>query len=171
MEFLELAKQRYSVRNFTKDPISDAHMAKIREAAIVAPTGHNNQPVRVYILTSEGALEKVNAVSRCIFGAKTVLMIAYDNDKDWKNPLEEGVHSGQQDASIVATHIMMEVADLGIGTCWVNYFSNTELAKAFDLPENIIPVLLMPMGYPSDTAKPLAMHSAFPGADEMFTEL
>ncbi len=33
-------------------------------------------------------------------------VIAYDADEDWKNPLEEGIHAGQQDASIVATHIM-----------------------------------------------------------------
>ena len=129
--FLDLAKERYSVRKFTDKPIEKDKLEKILEAAKVAPTAKNLQPVKIYVIQSEEALEKINSLTRCIFGAKTVFLIAYDKEKEWHNPLEEGVKSGQEDASIVATHMMMEAADLGIGTCWVNFFPNTETAKAF----------------------------------------
>ena len=71
----------------------------------------------------------------------------YDSSEDWKNPLEDGIHSGEQDVSIVATHMMLEAWELGVASCWVNVFPNTETARAFGLPENEKPVLIMPIGY------------------------
>lgn len=165
--FLDLAKERYSVRKFTDKPIEKDKLKKILEAAKVAPTAKNLQPVKIYVLQSEEALEKINSLTRCIFGAKTVFLIAYDKEKEWHNPLEEGVRSGQEDASIVATHMMMEAADLGIGTCWVNFFPNTETAKAFGLSDNLVPVLLMPAGYADPDCKPASRHTEYPEWDNM----
>ena len=165
--FLDLAKERYSVRKFTDKPIEKDKLEKILEAAKVAPTAKNLQPVKIYVIQSEEALEKINGLTRCIFGAKTVFLIAYDKEKEWHNPLEEGVKSGQEDASIVATHMMMEAADLGIGTCWVNFFPNTETAKAFGLSDNLVPVLLMPAGYADPDCKPSPRHTEYPEWDNM----
>lgn len=158
MDFLELAKERYSVRKFKDQPIEKEKLLKILEAGNVAPTATNNQPQKIYVLQSQKALEKVNAVTPCIYGAQTVLMFAYDANEDWKNPKQSGIHSGVQDVSIVATHMMLEAWNLGIGSCWVNFFSNDELEKAFDLPENIKTVLLMPIGYEADDSKPSPRH-------------
>ena len=155
MEFMELAKARYSVRKFTDAPIEKEKLDKILEAGRVAPTAANLQPQRIYVLQSEDALTKINAVCRCIYGAKTVLLFAYDETADWKNPKQEGVHSGQQDVSIVATHMMLEAWEQGVASCWVNAFSNEELERAFDLPEHERVVLLMPLGYAAEGAKPM----------------
>lgn len=154
MDFLELAKERFSVRNFSDKPIEQTKLDKILEAGNVAPTAVNYQPQKIYVLQSDDALAKVNSVCKCIYGAKTVLMFAYDSNQDWKNPRENGKHSGDQDVSIVATHIMLEAWNLGIGSCWVNLFSNSELEKIFNLPENEKTVLLMPLGYLAEGTKP-----------------
>ncbi|MCQ2532794.1 MAG: nitroreductase family protein [Saccharofermentans sp.] len=172
MDFLELAKARYSVRKFKDEPISSEHMARILEAANVAPTGCNYQPQRIYVVKSEGALAKINEASKCIFGAKTVLIFAYDKGEDWKNRLEEGVHSGVQDVSIVATHAMMEAWECGVGSCWVNFFSPTKLREIMGLPENEEVVCIMPIGYPADDAEPLAnMHFTYKEIGETVKEL
>ena len=155
MELLELAKARYSVRKFSEKPLEKEKLDRILEAGNAAPTAANYQPQRIYVLQSEDALAKVNTVCKCIYGAKTVLLFAYDANTDWKNPKQEGIHSGQQDVSIVATHIMMEAWELGIASCWVNAFSNAELKKAFDLPEYEQVMLLMPLGYAAENAKPM----------------
>lgn len=155
MEFLELAKERYSVRSFSDREVEQEKLDKILEAGNAAPTAVNFQPQRIYVLRSEEALRKVNAVCKCIYGAKTVLLFACDERADWKNPQQAGVRSGQQDVSIVATHIMLEAWSLGIGSCWVNLFSNDELDSAFGLPENEKSVLLMPLGYAAADAKPM----------------
>ncbi|MBO6262774.1 MAG: nitroreductase family protein [Clostridia bacterium] len=153
--FLELAKERFSVRKFTGKPIEKEKLDKILEAGNVAPTAVNYQPQKIYVLQSDEALEKINSLCKCIYGAKTVLMIAYDSNADWKNPKQGGIHSGEQDVSIVATHIMLEAWELGIGSCWVNLFANDELSRAFDLPDNEKVVLLMPLGYADENAKPI----------------
>lgn len=158
MSFLELAESRYSVRKYSDKPIEPEKMDAILRAAQIAPTGANIQPQRIYILKSKEALEKVRALSRCAFDAPVVLLIAKDTEAEWKSPLEPGFSAGEQDVSIVATHIMLEAWELGIGTCWVNFFPNTETAKAFGLPENEYPVLLMPIGYPAEDSQPGPMH-------------
>ncbi|MDE6848027.1 MAG: nitroreductase family protein [Ruminococcus sp.] len=166
MNFMELAKTRYSVRKFDDRPIEKETLDLILEAGNVAPTGCNYQPQRIYVVQSEEKIAKLNELSRCIFGAKTVLLFTYNKDEDWKNPLENGVHSGVQDVSIVATHIMLEAWELGVGTCWVNYFANSRLEKELGLPENECAVLLMPMGYPAEDSVPLKLHDELKNIDE-----
>lgn len=158
MNFTELAKSRYSVRKFEDRPVDRKTLDLILEVGNVAPTGCNYQPQRIYVIESEEKIKKINEISRCIFGAKTVLLFTYNTDEDWKNPLEKGVHSGVQDVSIVATHIMLSAWEHGVGSCWVNYFANSRLEKELNLPENEKAVLLMPMGYPAEDSTPLEMH-------------
>lgn len=159
MSFLEAAKARYSVRKYEDRKVSREDMQKILEAANAAPTACNYQPQRIYVVESEEGIAKLNSTCKCIFGAKTVLMFTYNTDEEWKNPLENGIRSGVEDVSIVATHAMMEAWDLGIGSCWVNYFSNSEIEKAFNIPENEKLVLLLPMGYTAADSVPVEMHS------------
>ena len=171
MSFMELAKNRYSVRSFTDKKVEQEKLDAILETGRIAPTGANCQPQKIYVLNSPAAIEKINSVCQCVFGAQTVLMVAYDKNLEWKNPLEEGVSAGVQDVSIVATHMMMEAWELGIGSCWVNFFSPTEVKKAFELPENEEVVLLLPIGYASDDAAPAEMHTKSRGLGDMVTTL
>ena len=169
MEFMKLAAQRYSVRKFSDAPVEPEKLSAVLDAGNIAPTAKNLQPQRIYVLSSAEALEKVDGLTRCRFGAPVVLLIAYDADEDWKNPLEEGIHAGQQDASIVATHIMLAAAEAGLGTCWVNLFPNSQANEAFDLPESIVPVLLMPIGYAALDAKPSRLHDERKPLEETVT--
>ena len=159
MELTEALKTRYSVRKFADRPVEDEVLTRILEAGNEAPTGKNNQPQRIYVLKSPEAIEKIRSLSRCAFNAPVVLLIAYDENQQWVNPFEEGITSGQQDVSIVATHIMLAAWDLGIGTCWVNYFPNTKAAEVFGLPESEVVVLMMPIGYAAADAAPTANHT------------
>lgn len=167
MDFMKLAKERFSVRKFTDKPVEQEKLDLILEAGRVAPTAHNNQPQKIYVLQSEEALAKINGLCRCIFGAKTVLMITNDKNIEWKNPLEEGVYAGVEDVSIVATHMMLAAWEQGIGSCWVNYFAPSEIAKAFNLPENEQLVLLLPLGYAAEGAAPAPLHEASRDLKEM----
>ena len=171
MDLLKLMEERYSVRDYQDRPVEDEKIEKILRAAQVAPTAANRQPVRVYMLSSDGALAKIRSLTRCAFNAPVVFMLAYDKEQDWKNSREPGVHSGQQDVSIVATHMMLEAWSLGIGSCWVNAFPNTEAERAFGLPERERVVLLMPMGYAAPGAEPSAMHFSNKSVEEMVERL
>ena len=166
MDFMELVKKRYSVRKFSERTVEREKLDAVLFAGNIAPTAKNLQPQRIYVLQSEDALAKLDTLTHCRYGAKTVLLFAYNTDEDWKNPLEEGVHSGVEDVSIVATHIMLAAAEQGLDTCWCNYFANSKLEELFDLPENEKSVLIMPIGYATDDAKPTPLHEQKRGSSE-----
>ena len=158
MELERVIRERYSVRKYKPDMIWDDELNRILEAGMLAPTGCNYQPQRIYVLKSEEAIAKIRSLTRCAFDAPIVLIIALDENADWKSPLEEGCRAGIQDVSIVADHMMLAAWELGIGSCWVNYFKPSEVKKAFSLPENETPVMLMTLGYPANDSKPIKLH-------------
>lgn len=159
MTFKELADKRFTVRKFIEKAVEKEKLNIILEAGNIAPTAKNQQPQKIYVLQSEEALAKLAEVTPCGYGAKTVLLFAYDIQKDWQNPLEEGIHSGIEDVSITATYIMLQAAELGLSTCWVNFFANSQLEKAFNLPETERAVLIMPIGYAPEGTKPFPAHN------------
>ena len=161
MTFQELAKNRYSVRSFLETPIEKEHMDLILEAGRVAPTACNFQPQKIYVARSAEAREKLASVCRCTFGAPVILVVGYDRTRDWKNKLMPGLTSGETDAAIVCTHMMLQAADLGIGSCWVGYFNPDQVAEVLGLPENITVTALLPIGYPAENAEPLPLHSQY----------
>lgn len=160
MDFLELAADRYSVRKFKPTPIPEDVMARILGALQLAPSACNYQPVKVYVVASESGRHKLATLTKYTFEAPVVCVICYDSDREWKNPQESGIHSGVEDASIAACHMMFAAWECGIGSCWVNAFPNSLTALALGLPDNMKPVLLLPMGYPAEGARPSRLHGA-----------
>lgn len=157
MDFLELAKERYSVRKFSDKTIETEKIDLILQAGRLAPTACNNQPQRILVVDNEISLNKLKDCTPYHFNAPLAILICYDNTVSWKRKYDNK-DSGEVDASIVTTQMMLEVANLGLGTTWVGHF-NPELVKAvFELPENIIPVALLPIGYPSENCAPSPMH-------------
>ena len=161
MTFLELAKARYSVRSFADRPIEEEKLDLILEAGHIAPTACNNQPQKIYVAKSEAAREKLASVCRCTFDAPVILVVCYDRTRDWKNKIMPGYESGETDAAIVCTHMMLEAAELGIGSCWVGYFNADQVSLVLGLPENVTVSALLPMGYPTADAKPAPMHTQY----------
>ena len=158
MTFQELAHARYSVRSFQDRPIAEEHLNLILEAGRVAPTACNFQPQKIYVAKSAEAREKLASVCRCTFGAPVILVVCYDRERDWKNKLLPGYESGETDAAIVCTHMMLQAFELGIGSCWVGYFNPKTVAETLGLPENVTVSALLPMGYPAENAQPLPLH-------------
>lgn len=167
MEFSDVIRERYSTRIFSDREIEQEKLDKVIEAGMLAPTAQNRQPQRVYVIRSKEAIEKVRSVTRCAFNAPVVIMVAYNKCEQWENDLEADVKSGVEDASIVAVHMMLAAADLGLGTCWVNWFSNTELEKVFELPEDERTVMIMPIGYAADKSTPSPKHTQSRDKDEI----
>ena len=171
MELFDVMKERYSVRDYADKPIEEEKLRQILEAGRIAPTAANKQPVRIYMIRNAEGLEKIRSLTRCAFNAPVVLLFAYDEDAVWKSPLEPGFNAGHQDVSIVATHVMLRAWELGIGSVWVNFFPQTETGRAFGLGENEKPVLLLPLGYPGEKAKPSPMHSQRNPLEDLVKEL
>ena len=171
MNFQELARARYSVRAYETRAVEEEKLAAIIEAGRVAPTAKNNQPQKVYIVKSEGALAALSENCRYTFGAPVVLVIGYDTEREWKNPLCEGVTSGETDAAIITTHMMLAAADLGLGSCWVGYFNPEDVRGALGIPETVRITAMLPIGYAADSAKPSERHLQYRDWDDTVSVL
>ena len=158
MTFDEMVDARYSVKKFSGQPVEGNKLDRILKTASKAPTARNAQAARIYVLQSEEAVKKANELTRCIYGAPVVLLLTYNEDEIFHYP-ESDHHSGDEDCSIVATHIMFAAVEEGLGTCWVNFFTPAKAKEIFDLPDNEEPVLLMPIGYAAPGFKPLPKHT------------
>lgn len=172
MSFLDLARERYSVRSYSDKPVEQEKIDLILEAARIAPTAVNYQPQMIYVLKSETALAKVNRLCRCIYGAPLVFLICSDESKAWKSQSEAGYTTGEMDCSIVCTHMMLEAWELGLGSVWVRLFDSREVARAFDLPVHIKPICLLPVGYASEKSVPYApWHDVYRSVESFTKEL
>lgn len=166
MNFMELAKTRYSMRSFDGRPLPADAVENILQAGILAPTARNQQPQKVFVLQSEEALEKLGQCTTCTFNTKTAFLLCFDKEKSWKRSYD-GADSGFVDVSIVTTHMMMEATDLGIGTTWVMWFDAAKAKELFELPENIVPVCFMVAGYPAEDAAPSHNHNKRKSMEEL----
>jgi len=147
MSFIQLAKRRYSVRNYTSQPVEEEKLGAILEAGRVAPTGANVQPQRILLLREKDSLERLKKAAN-VFGAPAVLVVCGDVSAAWTRPFD-GKNILDIDLSIVTDHMMLAATDLGLGTLWVCYFDPEIIKKEFNLPENIVPVNILAVGYAS----------------------
>lgn len=165
MDFYTLAKSRYSIRSFTNEHLDKETIDKILSAGHVAPTGCNNQPQRILVLNTDSSVEKLKNCTKCHFNAPCAMLVCYNKDEVWRRKYD-GKSCGVADACIVATHMMLQAQELGIGSCWVMHFDPFKMREEFNIPENIEPVALLVMGKPSPNALPLALHDEKRSIDE-----
>lgn len=157
MRFIELLKTRYSVRKFEEKPVEDEKIQQILEAGRLAPTACNNQPQRILILNTEENLKKMKLCTPYTFNAPLIMLICFDKNISWKRK-NDNEDMGVVDASIVATHMMLEITNIGLGSTWVGQFDVDKIINNFNLPQNYIPVVILPIGYPEKTDTPHVNH-------------
>ena len=159
MEFKEVVKNRYSCKKYSDRQVEADKLNAILEAGRLAPTAKNLQEQHVYVLQSSEALAKIDAVTPCRYGAPTVLVVAFDKNNVFTYPGGKR-DSGVEDATIVATHMILAAADQGVDSCWINFLDPEKLAETLGLPENEEVLMVMDLGYAAEGAGPLANHSS-----------
>ena len=78
-----------------------------------------------------------------------VMLVCADLDTAWVRPFD-GKNMVDIDASIVTDHMMLTATELGLGSCWITYFDPEAIRAAFNLPENLVPVNILAIGYAAD---------------------
>ncbi len=88
-------------------------------------------------------------------------------DRCWKAPTPS--HSGQVDASIITDHMLLQAADIGLGATWVMRFDPMKAREEFALPDQLVPVSMLILGYPAEDAAPSERHNLrFPKEKTVF---
>jgi nitroreductase len=158
MNFIELVKERYSLRSFDVKKVEQEKLDLVLKAGQLAPTAVNYQPQRILVIENEEALAKLRECTIYHFNAPMALLACGNKDEAWKRNYDGKNHS-DIDASIVATHMMLQATELGLGTTWVGHFDPTAIRNAFNIPSNLEPLCILPIGYPSKDAKPNPIHT------------
>ena len=169
-DFMSLAAERYSVRKFKEEPVKQEQIDLILKAGHLAPTGCNYQPQRIYVIRSAEAMERLRGCTKCHFGAPMAFLICYNKTECWTRKYD-GETCGWTDACIVATHMMLQAHEIGVGTTWVMHFDPAAVRREFDLPDEIVPVALMPAGHPAEDCTPAPLHGQFRDMGEIVTVL
>ena len=155
-DFETVIKNRMSTRKFKNEKVEQEKIIKILEAGRLAPTAKNQQPQKIYVASSDEAIEKIDKVSPCRYGAPTVLIVCSDKNIAWS---KHDYSTYEMDASIVATHMMLEATNIGVDNIWIEMFDKEELKKQFNLSDNIEPICLLPIGYKADDYAGSPMHN------------
>ena len=145
MNFVNIAKKRYSVRNYNSKKVEPEKLEQILEAAHVAPTAANLQPVHLIVVQSEEGLAKIGKAAN-IYNAPLAIIVCADHNKAWVRPFDKK-QTTDIDASVLTDHMMLQATELGLGTVWVCYFKPDVLKREFDLPDNLEPINILVIGY------------------------
>lgn len=147
MDFLELAKKRFTVRSYGKTKVETEKLSLILEAGRIAPTAANLQPQRVLVVQTEEGLAKLNKAANT-YNAPLALVVCADHSTAWKRPMD-GKRTMDIDAAIVTDHMMLEAEELGLSSVWICYFKPEVIRQEFNIPEHIEPVNILAIGYNS----------------------
>lgn len=148
MNFLEIAKSRYSVRDYTSQKVEQEKLEKILFAAHVAPTAANLQPVRLIIVQEDEGLNKIGKAAN-LYGAPLAIIVCSEHTKAWTRPFDRK-QTVDIDASILTDHMMIEATELGLGSVWICYFKPDVIKKEFQLPDTLEPINILAIGYSNE---------------------
>lgn len=153
MDFLDLAKARYSCRNYLAKEVEEDKIKKILEAARLAPSACNNQPLRI-IITKDNLKEL--EITKFDFKAPLTLICLCDTTKAWTRR-RDNKNYGVVDTTLAMMQMMLEATNLGLATCFIGAFDEAKIKSVYNLGDNLEVVGLLSLGYSNDSPSP--MHS------------
>ena len=155
MKFLELAKDRYSVRAYSARPVEKEKLDYVLECARLAPSATNAQPWKLYVVTDPKIREGIQDCypREWMKQAPMFIVVCVNDNGAWVRSYD-GKNHADVDGSIIAEHICLAAADCGLGTCWVCYFDPEKCSKVLNLPEDLRPTAIIPIGYPASDSIP-----------------
>lgn len=151
MNFLELVKARKSERDYTPQPVEEAKLDYILECARLAPSAVNFQPWHFMVVKSEEAKEKIRKcyAREWIKAAPMYIVVCGNTNQSWKRKTDGKDHC-DIDVAITTEHICLAAAEQGLGTCWVCNFDVALCKAELNLPDNLYPAVIIPIGYTTD---------------------
>ena len=167
MDLLKLMGDRYSCRRYSTEAVKEEDILKILEAAKIAPTAHNEQPQRIYVVKSEEGKAKLMKDFKFDFKAPCYLVCGYNIDEVWRNDLDGDRESGDIDVSIVITHMMLMAEELGLGACWIGRITPELVKKNLNIPENVKVVAVLSLGYHREDDRPAKLHTIYRNNEDL----
>lgn len=157
MEALEALNTRRSIRAFAADALSDQQIETLLNAMIRAPSAGNMQPWRIYVIQDEPIKRKlaVGALNQNFLTKAPVVFVVC------RVPEESAARYGDrgrnfysiQDTAAMTENLLIAAHAMGLGGCWVGAFNDSAIAAALECPPGVLPVAIVPIGYPSSSGQ------------------
>ncbi len=164
MDFFELVYKRESVRKYRDKPVNKEDIERIMESCRMAPSACNSQPWRFVVVTDPELKDKVAGASYSTvmrfnrFASRAPVIIALVAEPpNWLSKIGSSIKDKDlylMDIGIVADHLCLQAAELGLGTCMLGWFDEAKVRRLLNIPEEKRIPLLITLGYPKkDTAR------------------
>ena len=155
MELKEALLKRRSIRKFTDQMVSDAHIEELLHAAMSGPSACNKRPWEFYVVEGE---EKLEALRACTHFAKMngKLAIVVCGNLSRSLPGQLAAY-WVQDCSAATQNILLRAADLGLGAVWCGVHPQPQAEKnvtrVLGLREDQVPLNIIWIGHPAEEAE------------------
>jgi len=155
---LTVIHSRKSVRAYTGKPVAKKDLEILVRAGMAAPTAVDKRPWAFVIVTDKAVLEQLAQgmpYSKMIVQAGSAIVVCGMLEKTLEGEAQE---FWVQDCSAAAENILLAAEALGLGAVWTGAYPVKEriafLQKTLGIPENVIPLNLIAVGYPQGVEKP-----------------
>jgi len=155
---IETIMTRTSVRSFTDRAVSTDTIEMLLRAGMAAPTAVNLQPWHFVAITDRAKLDELAGTTRqskMLQEATLAIVVCGDMNKAMEGP---GQAYWVQDCSAATENILLAAHALGLGAVWTGVYPIEErvasISQVVHLPENLIPLCTIVMGYPAEQPQP-----------------
>lgn len=155
MEFIDVLKRRRAIRKFSSRKISDKKITELIKLANLSPSAGNIQARALVIVKNQKTIKKIKDVTsglRRFENNIPILLVVLAKPNESAERFEKRGKNlyALQDATIFAAYIQLIAVSKKLSTCWVGSFNENKIARILNLPKTIIPVAMLPMGYPAE---------------------
>jgi nitroreductase len=153
MDVFEAISKRYSCRAYENKPVEQEKLARVLEAARLAPSAKNFQDWRFVVVTDADTKAQLAeaANNQKFVGTAAAVIVACSNSS---HVMTCGQAIGPIDVSIALEHIALQAVAEGLATCWIGAFQTNKVRDILGIPADIAIIELMTIGYPADSQKP-----------------
>jgi len=154
MGFYEILRKRRSIRAYRPDPVEEDKLDRVLEAARLAPSAANRQPVFFYVIRDKGTRERLfEAYPQKWFVEAPLIICGCSRPSEaWERRDEKNY--ADIDLTIAMDHLILAAAAEGLGTCWIGAFDPDQLRRILSIPVDLEPVAMTPLGYPVAQPEP-----------------
>jgi len=153
MDFDSVIEGRRSIRSFDPKDIEKEKLSEILNAVKYVPSGHNLQDYKIYVIKDEKIKKSLVYAARgqdFVERAPIVFVVCADIEKEGT---KRGYLFSAESASMAAYIICLKAFELGLGSCWIGDFNEEDLRDILQLPQKLLPIAVIPIGYSKENPK------------------
>jgi nitroreductase len=147
-------KERRSIRSFVDKEVPENLIQQILEAGWMAPSAGNRQPVEFIVIKDPSIKQRLSA-QKFVAESPVVIIVVVNLERTTSRYGKRGEKMYvYHDSGAAIQNMLLMCKALNLGSCWIGAFNDERVARLLDLPESVLPMAIIPIGYPNQDPKP-----------------